>query len=187
MLAVEDGVAANEGIFDLPVAVEGAVWDAVNEGDGGAEAVAFEVLQVVVEDLVVLADDTYATGLFLFVAEEEVLFDDAAVAVAKGEGAGDFEEGVGAVDIATGLVGDAFGLAVALVEEVFFDETGGFLHGGFAVANAEGFTAVFAETGAGAEVVVMNVMPAGIWVAEPDNGGGAFVFFAFDAAVIELV
>lgn len=162
MLAVEDGVAANEGVFELPVAVEGAVWDTINEGDGSAEAVAFEVLQVVVEDLVVFADDTNAAGLFLFVTEEEVLFDDTAVAMAEGEGAGDFEEDVGAVDVATGLVGDALGLAVALAEEVFFDETGGFLYGGFAVANAEGFTAVFAEAGAGAEVIVMDMMPAGV-------------------------
>lgn len=136
VLAVEEGVATNEGVFHLPVAVEGAVWDAVDQSDGGAEAVAFEILQVVVEDLVVLADDANAAGLFLFVAEEDVLFNDAAVAVAEGEGAGDFEEGVGAVDVATGFVGDAFGLAVALVEEVFLDETGGFLHGGVAVSNA---------------------------------------------------
>lgn len=36
-------------------------------------------------------------------------------------------------------------------------------------------------------MVVMDVMPTRVLVAKPDDGGGTFVLFAFDATVIELV
>lgn len=187
VLAVEHGVAADEGVLHLEVAIEDAVGNAVDQGDGGAKAVAFEVLEVIVEDLMVFANDADAAGAGFVVAEEEVLFDDAAVSVAKGECAFDFNEGVGAVGVAAGFVGDALGLAVAGVEEVFFNEAAGVHHGAVTVSNAQGFTAVFAQFGARTKVVVVKMMVSWIVFSQPNDDRGAFGFFAFDAAVVKLV
>lgn len=176
MLAVEDGVAANEGVFHLPIAVEGAVRDAVDQGDGGAEAVAFEVLEVVIEDLVVFANDSNAAGLFLFVAEEAVLFNDATVAVAEGEGTGDFEKGVGSVGVSAGFVGDALGLPIARVEKVLLNETPRLSHGTVAIPKAQSFTAVLAQLGSGAKVIVVDVMVSEIVVSQPNDDRGASDF-----------
>ena len=68
VLAVEDSVAANEGVLHLEVAIEDAVGNAVDQGDGGAKAVAFEVLEVIVEDLMVFANDADAAGAGFVVA-----------------------------------------------------------------------------------------------------------------------
>ena len=54
----------------------------------------------------------------LVMAHEEVPLDQAAVAVAEGEHPGAVEEGVAAVDVPAGFVGDDLELAVAAVEEV---------------------------------------------------------------------
>ena len=89
---------------------------------GDPDAAQSHAFDVVVDDDVVLANDANSARAALVVANEEVGFDEAAVAVAEREHAGAVEEGVVPVDVVARLAGDDFQFAVAAIEEVVLDD-----------------------------------------------------------------
>ncbi len=121
VLAVHERVVFDTRPLDLKVAVRGGIRDAQHETQRGAGVVAGESFEVIAAHDVILADDADAARPLGSVAEKHIPFDDAPIAVTQRERAADFKKRILAVDVAARLVGDALGLAVALLEEVFFD------------------------------------------------------------------
>ena len=83
MLAVNERVMGDLGVFDLEVTVGFGVLDTEHEADGGAVFVTGEVFEVIAGDNVIFANDANAARRIGTFAEEDVVLDTATVAMAQ--------------------------------------------------------------------------------------------------------
>src|SRR5262245_51660462 len=91
-------------------------------------------------------------------AEKEVAFHHAAIAVTEREHPRAVKERIESVNVLARLVGDDFQFAVAAIKQIMLHHRGGVAHGLVAVANADRFSAVASQRRAWPEVVVIDAM-----------------------------
>ena len=117
-----------------------------------------DAVHVVIDDDMPLANDAHAARAGLAVTEKEVAIDDAPVPVAQGQHAGAIQEGVGAICILAGLVGNDLDLAVALLKQILFHSRPGIGHRLMTVTNADGLAPVPAQGRARSEMIMIEPM-----------------------------
>ena len=187
--AVDHGVVFDHRVLNLVVAVDGRVRHAVHDGQRTGEAMAGQALQVVVADRLPLVDDPDTARVVDTVAEEHVVLDQVAVAVAQGQGAARLDEDVAAEHVAAGLVGDDLHLAAAALEVVVFDGRQRVRQGIVATPDAQRLASVGTQVRPVAEIVVVDavtVLAAGLGF-QLDGHGHAAVHLADQVVVVEAV
>ena len=187
--AVDHGVALDQRIVDLDIAVERRVRDAVHHRQRARESGAAKALHIVVAHDLVAVDDADAAGVVLAVPEKDVALDQIVVAMPQGQRPARAEKQVAAKDIAVGLVRDDLDLAVAAVEQVVLDDRAGAMHRILAGPDPDGLAAVGAEDGARAEIIVIDAVSvvAALGAVEADRQRDACVGLADQMVVIEAV
>src|SRR5690606_16618863 len=158
VVALQDRVTLDERIPDLAVAIDRRVRHAVHDHERAAEPGAGEAVEIVVADDLPLVDEPDTTGVGLPVAEERVVLDDVAVAVAQRQRAAGLEEHVAPKRVAARFARDDLDLAVAVLEPVVLHDRERVAHGVVAGADAEGLAAVGAEYRPRPEPVVIDAV-----------------------------
>jgi hypothetical protein len=169
VFAVEHPIAPNERILHLEITIQRTLRNAFHKHDGGSKSISFQVLQMIVENLVIFAHDPYASGAILTVSEKKILLNQASVAMPKAKSAFDLYEDIPAIDIAAGLIGDAFGFSIASLEKIFLNKATRVHHGSVAITDAKGFAAIFLQLRSRTEVIVMDPMFPKIFFPQPND------------------
>ncbi|MNX48328.1 hypothetical protein D3C86_789070 [compost metagenome] len=185
----DDGVVLDHRAYNLMVAADGGIGDAVHHAQRRREAVAGDPLHVVVPHRLVAVDDADAAGVRLVPADEDIVLDQVSIAMTQDHGPARVIEDVAAIGVAPRLVRDDLDLAVGALEPVVLDHGVGGRQGVGAGAHAQGLAAVGPQVGARAKIVVVDA----VTVIEPlllvahDDQGGADVGLAGQVIVVEAV
>src|SRR5690606_2901459 len=110
--AIDNRVAFDHGIFDLPIAVQRWFFPCIHKGNRCFEPLTGKPMHVVVKDLVILSYYPDATGSFFVIAYKIVTIYDGLVAMAQGQHPFAFEKEIIAHDVVGRFIGDHLDLPI---------------------------------------------------------------------------
>ena len=186
---VDDAIALDPRIDDLVIAIDHRIGDAVHHADRALERGAGKPLQIIVAYDLIAIDHTHAARIGNPLAEEDVAFDDIAVAVPEHESALRGEHKILANDIAARFDRDDLDLAATAIEHIALDDCVTVRQRFLARPDTDRLAAVRSERWSRPEIIMIDAVPVIERIARlaDDRQGNAAVRLALEMRMIDAV